>query len=362
MKLGMIGFGQRIASVLGAFRAEDPGLEIVGLVDSNPEEARGRMPEEFRARLRIFDSLPELVEKGKPDALVIGTRCDSHAALAIQAARYDLPLFLEKPVATNLRDAIKLEQAFANSKCRVLVSFPLRVSLLCRRAKSLIDQGVVGRVEHLTGLNYVPYGDVYFQTWYRDHSITGGLFLQKATHDFDYLAYLAGAPIVRVAAMVSKGRVYRDKRTKKAGRDPFALYAENVGTPGTGMNEDSSSALLEFANGVKGCYTQVFYSKGEAARRGAIVSGFSGTVDFDWYRNDLKCFHHHEPFTDVVTVGKEAGHFGGDAALAKNFIAIVRDGGESLAPIGCGLQSVYACLAAKESAEKGRFLPVRQLL
>ena len=342
MKLGIIGFGQRSASVLGAFRAEDPGLEIAGLVDSNPEEARRRMPEEFRAELRILDSLPELVEKGKPDALVIGTRCDSHAALAIQAACYDLPLFLEKPVATNLRDAIKLERAFANSKCQVLVSFPLRASLLCGRAKSLIDQGAVGRVEHLVGLNYVPYGDVYFQTWYRDHSITGGLFLQKATHDFDYLAYLAGAPIIRVAAMVSKGRVYRNKRTKKAGRDPFAL--------------------LEFANGVKGCYTQVFYSKGAAAKRGAIVSGFSGTLDFDWYRNDLKCFHHHEPFTDVVTVGKEAGHFGGDAALAKNFLAIVRNGAGSLAPIGCGLQSIYACLAARESAEKGRFLQVRQLL
>ena len=63
MKLGIIGFGQRSASVLGAFRAEDPGLEIAGLVDSNPEEARRRMPEEFRAGLRIFDSLPELVEK-----------------------------------------------------------------------------------------------------------------------------------------------------------------------------------------------------------------------------------------------------------------------------------------------------------
>lgn len=51
MKLGIIGFGKRSASVLWAFRAEDPGLEIAGLVDSNPEEARRRMPEEFRAKM-----------------------------------------------------------------------------------------------------------------------------------------------------------------------------------------------------------------------------------------------------------------------------------------------------------------------
>ena len=33
--------------------------------------------------------------------------------------------------------------------------------------------------------------------------ITQGLFMQKATHDFDYMSYLVGSPIVRVAAMAT---------------------------------------------------------------------------------------------------------------------------------------------------------------
>ena len=175
------------------------------------------------------------------------------------------------------------------------------------------------------------------------------------------MMYLAGAPIVRVAAMLSQGRCYRDQSTKGEHPDPFALYAEQIGTPETGMNEDSSSALVEFANGAQGVYTQVFYSKRDSAKRGAIISGYSGTLDFDWYRNDLKNVHHHEPFTEITQVEKWLSHFGGDTVLAENFVAMVKDGAEPMAPIECGLASVYTCLAARQSAQTGCFVPVRQV-
>lgn len=359
MKLGIIGLGLRMSDLLKTFREADPGLEIAGVVDSDPEAARGRVPE--GEALRFYGTLPELVEQARPDALAIATRCDGHARYAVEAARYDLPLFLEKPVATSLDDAVALERAFEHTRCRALVSFPLRASMLCRRARHLIENGAVGRVENICALNYVPYGDVYFLSWYRDYSITQGLFLQKATHDLDYMMYLAGSPVVRVAAMLSRGRCYRDDSTRGDAPDPFARYAEKIGTPETGMNEDSSSALVEFANGAQGVYTQVFYIKRDAARRGATISGYSGTVDFDWYRNDLRCVHHHEPFTDVTTPEKGLSHFGGDMALAENFVAMVRDGAQPLAPIEAGLQSVYTCLAARQSAQTGCFVPVRQV-
>ncbi len=77
--------------------------------------------------------------------------------------------------------------------------------------------------------------------------------------------------------MVSKGRVYRNTLSPGERADPFALYAEGIGTLESGMNEDSSSALLEFSNETQGIYTQVFFSKRNAAKRGAIISGFAGT-------------------------------------------------------------------------------------
>lgn len=360
MKLGIIGLGGRMRHMLSQFQEIAPELKVVGVVDSHQEMATSRLREEDREGVRFFDSLDELVSATKPDALAIGTNCDSHTAFAIQAAKYDLPLFLEKPVSINMEQALALEAAFDRSRCQVLVSFPLRISLLCKRAKQFLDQGAVGRIEHLMAVNYVPYGDVYFNTWQRDYSVTQGLFLQKATHDFDYLMHLVGAPVTRVAAMSSVGRVYRDTKTQLGNPDPFSIYYDKIGTPEEGMNEDSSSALLEFANGAKGTYTQVFFSK-RFGKRGVAISGHRAMLEFDFLQSKLTCHYHREASVDTCSVENSDGHAGGDSGLAENFVEMIRNGAVSLAPIGAGLESVYACLAAKESAETGQFVNVRQL-
>ncbi|MCF7689454.1 MAG: Gfo/Idh/MocA family oxidoreductase [Cephaloticoccus sp.] len=362
IKLGVIGLGRRISGLIKSLTQLDPEFHVTGVVDPDESGARERLPEADRTTARFYPSLPALIRRGRPDALLIGTRCNLHARYAAAAATAGLPLFLEKPIATSLRQVRVLEHAWRDARAEVVVSFPLRVSHLCVEAKRRLDAGAVGRVEHLLGVNYVPYGKVYFEGWYRDYRITQGLFLQKATHDFDYLALLAGAPIVRVAAMMARGRVHRDSSLEPAGGDPEAAYYPHIGTPETGMNEDSSSALLEFANGAKGVYTQVFYTRNSAATRGATISGLKGTLRFDWYGNDLRVVPHAED-TQPEIYRPAAGleHFGGDAVLLANFRDVVRGKASSVSPLRAGLQSVHACLAAKRSAETGRFVDVPQI-
>jgi len=298
-----------------------------------------------------------------------------------------VPLYLEKPVSISMAQATALERAFAKTRCRVVVSFPLRVSPLCLLARQYIDEGAVGKPVHVSAVNYVSYGAVYWEHPYRDYSITGGLFLQKATHDLDYLAYLMGSPIVRVAAMGTFQQVFGGK--KKAGlkcsacreqetclespsnrarnhsgwhtEDHPCVYSVDSGTLETGTNEDCSSAVMEFASGAHGVYTQVFFTRRDAATRGAIVSGYLGTVNFDWYRNELRRVRHHAPFTAVEKAGEGMSHFGGDYELACDFIGLIRGKKKSRTPIETGLQSVYSCLAARESMKTGKFVKVRQV-
>ena len=153
------------------------------------------------------------------------------------------------------------------------------------------------------------------------------------------------------------------KRNLSGGRatDHPCLFGKDIGSPEAGMNEDSSSALLEFASGAHGAYAQVFYSRRDAATRGATVSGYNGTVSFDWYSNELRRVRHHAPFTDTVKVGAGQSHFGGDAELALDFINLIKGKGRSRTPISTGIQSVYACLAARRSAHTGRAVAVRQV-
>ena len=391
IRLGVVGYGSRSSMLVEqAFREVEPDIQVAGVVDPDEAGVRDRLADCDKKDIVFYKNLKQMISHAKLDGLVIGTRCNRHAPYAIEAAKYDIPLFLEKPVATSMRQAVDLERAFKKTKCKVVVSFPLRVSPLCLLAKQYLEEGFVGSCEHISAVNYVPYGMCYWEHGYRDYKITQGLFLQKATHDFDYMSYLMGSPIVRVAAIATMGRVYggrkrsglRCSKCKDTDRclespknrrrnhsvegfpgpeDHLCTFSIDAGTPETGMNEDSSSALLEFASGVHGVYTQVFYTRRDAATRGPIISGYLGTLSFDWYRNSLRRVWHHKPFTEDVSADKGLSHFGGDLELAYDFMDVIRGKGKPRSTIWDGIQSVYACLAAKESAQKGRFVKVRQV-
>ncbi len=389
IRLGVIGYGDRIHGVIRHhLRAVEPDLAVAGIVDPDERGVMDRLDPRDRETVAFFPDLDTLVRRCRPDALAIGTRCHLHAPYAAQAAAYGLPLFLEKPVAIDMEQAVALERAFASSSCPVVVSFPLRVSPLCVLARRYVEAGSVGTPVHVAALNYVPYGTIYWEAPYRDWSITRGLFLQKATHDLDYLMFLMGEPIVRVAATRTVGHVFGGDRpaglrcancaeqhaclespanrrrhgTSGAQADHPCVFSVDCGSAAANtLNEDCSSILFEFASGAHGIYTQVFYARRDAATRGAIVSGYQGTVSFDWYTNELRCVRHHEPFTATERASEGASHFGGDAELAHDFVDLIHGRGTSRTPLAAGLQSVYACLAAQESAETARFVRVRQV-
>ena len=386
LRLGIVGYGGRMHGlVTSAFRQVEPDLRVVAVVDPDEEGVLARLADVDAADVDFYADIDRMVRDAGVDALAIGTRCNLHARYAIEAAAFDLPLFLEKPVAVTMRQATALERAFEGSRCPVVVSFPLRVSPLCELAKAHIANGAVGAPVHVSAVNRVPYGRVYWEEAYRDYDVTGGLFLQKATHDFDYISALMNSPIVRVGAMATRGRVFggdkpaglvcsecgevetclespRNRRRRGSGsdRDHACVFSVDCGS-GDRLNEDCSSAVVEFASGAHGAYSQVFFSLHGAGARGATVSGYDGTLSFDWYTNELCHVRHHSPFAATERAGAGVSHFGGDLELAHDFIGTVKGRARARTPVEVGIQSVYACLAARESAAKGRFVKVRQV-
>ncbi len=397
IQLGVVGYGGRISGMItGPFRQIAPDLQVAAIVDPDEAGVRTRLDQAPAGRgwakdggpvaddVVFYPDLDRMVKGAKPDALAVGTRCNLHTPIAVRAAQHRLPLFLEKPAAVDMRQAKALETAFEKSKCQVVVSFPLRVSPLCKLARQYIDEGAVGDPVHVAATNYVPYGTVYWEAAYRDYDVTRGLFLQKATHDFDYLMYLMGQPVVRVAATATRGHIYggdkpaglrcsacnevaeclespQNRQRNSSGgntNDHLCPFSTDCGE-GHRLNEDASSALLEFADGSHGICTQVLYARRDAGTRGANVSGYLGSVAFDWYTDELKRVRHHAPFSAVEKASGVASHFGGDLELARDFVELINSGTPSRTSIQTGLQSVYACLAAKESVEKGRFVNVR---
>ena len=333
----------------------------------------------------VYESADEMLEEEKLSAVLVGTRCSLHSQMAIKVLSKDLPLYLEKPVATNRDDLQALSRAGRGRGSKVVVSFPLRVSPLVACVKEGLAAGKIGQIEAVTAWCEPPYADVYFSRWYRDEAETGGLWLQKATHDFDYITHIVGAPAVRVASMNTR-RVFKGERPaglrcaecgewEECLESPFHRYhsrgeSERVEGDSPRMcmfaqdtgNEDSGHALVEFENGVVASYSQNFMVRRSAGRRGARLYGYRGTIEFDWYKDEVKVFYNQSPRVETHTIDSSAfSHAGGDGILIWNFLKVAAGEAESISPLEAGLLSVNLCLAARESSESGAFVNVEGL-
>lgn len=372
MKLGVIGYGRRISSVLAAIRKQDPSCRIHAVADPNREKAEQNAKSAEQTPV-FYSSAEEMLAEEKLDGVLVGTRCSLHTEMAVKVLPTGIPLFLEKPVATTMADARRLKAANEQGKSETVVSFPLRVTSIVQAVKEMIDSGKIGTVEHVQAFNNVTYGGVYFHNWYRDESETGGLFLQKATHDFDYIQYVLGYKPVQIAAMTSK-QVF--KGNKPAGQTcitceesrvceestvhgphksaswQYCCFAEDTG------NEDSGSALIRYDTGMHVSYTQNFFVRNSAGTRGARFIGYKGTIEFDFKTKEIQVFMHHSPRTETHRFEAGNDHFGGDGVLARNFIDVMRGEAASISPLRSGLDSALLCLKARESAQTGTFCEI----
>ena len=379
LQFGVIGYGGRIRGIIHAMRDYAIPFAITAITDPRGPELKAEL-EELKDTA-IYSDPDEMLDGEKLDGALVGTRCSLHSPMACKVAARNLPLFLEKPVATSMEQVRALDAAYKQATAPVVVSFPLRLTPLALTAKEIIDSGRLGPIDHVQAWNNVPYGDCYYGAWYRDYDETGGLFLQKATHDFDYISYLLGQKPKWVVAMNSQ-RIYGGDKPEDLRCDdcelqdeciesPFNLYYRRCQTPKVQpsgkmcmfaesiRNEDSGNAIVEFENGVQASYSQNFFARGGAGARGARFFGYHGTVEFDWYTDEVKVFMHHTPRSETIRFDSAAlSHGGGDRELVYDFLQIVQGKGVSRSPIEAGIMSALTCVKARESAAERKFCEV----
>lgn len=385
LKIGVIGFGGRIQGMIDLMQKLGEETIITAITDIRNDEIKKQLKAQGKdvQSIKFYTDADEMLDKEQLNGVMIGTRCSLHAKMGMKVLNRNIPLFLEKPVATNMNDLMALRDAGERTTAQTVVSFPLRVTPLVKLAKEIIDSGQIGTVEQVQAWNNVPYGAVYFQNWYRDENETQGLFLQKATHDFDYINSLLNVKPVTICAMTSK-QIYKGSHPAGLKCDDCTEWKECLESPwhefytkqivdhvrknglmcgfaeDTG-NEDSGSAIVRYESGMHVNYTQNFYARFKAGRRGASLLGYKGTVEFDWYTDEVKVFMHHKQRTETYKCDPGAAtHGGGDLHLIDSFVRIMK--GEdhiSAAPLSAGLTSVLMCLKAKESDATNTFQEIK---
>lgn len=393
--IGVIGYGVRIDMLMDQLNELPVDVEVTAVADPNPERVKELMLKNGSLELqhqmeidkidgllrkcpmdpekiRFYQTAEEMLDKEILDGIMVGTNCNTHTHFAKMVLDKNLPLFLEKPVGISKEDLEVLEKCDSKEHAPVVVSFPLRATRMIQEAKRIIDAGTIGKVDHVQAYNDVGYGFVYYHDWYRDESVAHGLFLQKSTHDIDVINYLCGEKPKTVCAMKSKQifkgdmpaglrcsecnrteecmeSTYNIEKTRSdIPRSDYCCFAVDTG------NEDSGSMIVQYESGMHATYSQNFFARKKAARRGGRVYGYKGTLEYDFITDTLHIYDHMSDKVTVIEFHTPAsGHGGGDQILIQNFVDLIRGKTtESIAPLKAGIISAETCLAAKEASEQ----------
>lgn len=260
--IAFIGAGNYATSVLiPAFKSTGARMRVIGCRDgvSGVHAAR-----KFGIEAATTDT-NTILHDDDVNAVVICTRHDSHASLAIAALTAGKHVFVEKPLALSIDELAQIEAVMNRSdggpKPILMVGFNRRFAPHTERISSLLQNVHEPKVFVMT----VNAGAVPPNHWAHDPAIGGGRFLGEACHFVDLLRNLAGSPIAAFQA---------------AGIDHQSV---------SGITDDRASITLRFNDGSLG--TILYLANGHRSFPKERLEVFAGgrVLQLDNFRS-LKAF------------------------------------------------------------------------
>jgi predicted dehydrogenase len=143
VKVGIVGLGWAARAFHVPALKQLPSVQLVGGADSDPEQ---RASWERDTGLDSFASFEELLEEGRPEAVVVATPPESHADLCIAALDAGLHVLCEKPFVADVMEANRVLAAAAAAGRQVAVNHEFREMPIYRALKGQIGSADVGRL------------------------------------------------------------------------------------------------------------------------------------------------------------------------------------------------------------------------
>lgn len=184
----------RIGAVHAANLATNPATALKYVVDVNSDAARALAA---RYGAKATDTATALADPAI-NAVLIASSTDTHAELAISAAKAGKAIFCEKPIDLSLKRVDACLAAVKKAKVPMLVGFNRRFDPNFAALHARLRAGEIGAVEQVIissrdpGLPPLAY-----------LKVSGGQCRDMTIHDFDMARWLLGEEPVEVFAMGS---------------------------------------------------------------------------------------------------------------------------------------------------------------
>lgn len=146
MRFALVGLGWAARAFHLPALATVPGARVVGGADIAKEQRESFTSD---TGAPAYTTLEELVERQRPDVVVVGTPPDSHLELCLLALGAGAHVICEKPFVANAAEADRVLEAAASAGRQVAVNHEYREKPIFRAVKERIGTPGIGRLVFL---------------------------------------------------------------------------------------------------------------------------------------------------------------------------------------------------------------------
>lgn len=264
------------------------------------------------------------------DAIDVCTPTDSHFGVAMTAITGGKPVLIEKPMARTVEECEELIEAADKHGVQVMPGQVVRFFAEFEAANRAVATGKVGRAATARTRRggKAPKGS---DLWFHDHERSGGILLDLAVHDFDWMLWTFG--------------------------DVDSVYSNSVRlgktVEGADFVGDYALTTLQFKSGCLG-HVETTWLDPSGFRVTIEVCGSEGMIEYD--SRNVATLRLHE----ITGSRQESNLSPKDDPFYRElygFLKAVETGGPMPIPAKAGLKAVAVARAAIESAKTGQ--PVR---
>ena len=311
MKIGVIGTGSMAKSHVRSYQ-EQRDVEVVACCDLL-EERVAEFADTWKIPNRYTD-FARMLDEQDLDGVSVVTPDTTHADVTIGVLARGVPVLCEKPMASTLKEAEDMHEAWTNTGTIAMVNYSKRNSAGLQNARDLIQAGEIGDLRHVEA-SYLQNWLVSSKGWgdWRElprflwrlstrHGSAGALG-DLGCHIYDMTAFLCG----------DITEIYCRLETYDKGVDRIGDYVFDA--------NDSMVATVTFAGGAIGTIHSTRWAPGYRNREFVRVYGTRGTVevDFDKSLDTYQLFPSDAETWQTIECGKTPTNY-------ERFVSSIRSG------------------------------------
>ena len=197
---------------------------------------------------KYYDDADKLIYDDEVNAVYVATPPGSHAEYSIKVLKAGKPVYIEKPMALNYRECIRINRASEKYSVPVFVAYYRRTLPGFLLIRDLIGTGAIGKVRSVqVQLFKAPSAEEKAGKlpWRLLPDISGGgHFFDLASHQLDYLDYLFGPVRKIVSLALNQANLYDAEDFVSAS----FIFDGNIAATGTwcfSVSQESARDSLE---------------------------------------------------------------------------------------------------------------------